>query len=138
MADERKKVIGPTWATIDSLTAPLTPEQRAELRARSATARSQAKAAAGRCLELKAMFEASVSEQAQWRESMTRVLPELREAVGRYARCLKDEGAPPEQMLVLVKEALHEALPSTARGSSAILDMSVGCAIEAYYGLTAA
>ena len=33
---------------------------------------------------------------------------------------------------------LHEWLPSFVSGSSIILDMSVGCAIEAYYELTAA
>lgn len=138
MADEPRKGITAADVMSGDRSAPLTPEQRAELRARSATARAHAKAAAGRCLELRMQFEASVSEQAEWRESLTRVLPELRESVGRYARCLKDEGAPPEQMLVLVKEALHEALPSFASGSSIILDMSVGCAIEAYYGLSAA
>ena len=113
--------------------APSSPEPRAQLRARSAIARASAKAAAARCLELKSKFEASISERAHWRESLTRVLPELRESVGRYARCLKAEGAPPEQMLVLVEEALHEALPSSMSGASAILDLSAGCAIEAYY-----
>lgn len=138
MADEPRKAIAAAEIMSGERSASLTPEARAQLRARSATARANAKAAATRCLELKLKFEASVSEQAQWRESLTRVLPELRESVGRYARCLKAEGAPPEQMLVLVKEALHEALPSSMSGASAILDMSVGCAIEAYYDLTAA
>ena len=76
--------------------------------------------------------------QAQWRESLTRILPELRESVARYARCLKDEGALPEQMLVHVKAAVHEALPTFTPESSAILDMSVGCAIKAYYEQSAA
>ena len=119
-------------------TASLSPEQRTALRTRSAVARALAQAAATHCLALKARFEASAAEEAQWRESLTRALPELRESVTRYVRCLKDEGAAPEQMLVLVKNALHEALPRTAPGSSAILDLSVGCAIEAYYELTAA
>ena len=120
------------------LSGTLTAEQRTEMRARSAAARASAQASAARCLELKMQFEANVSEQAQWRQSLTRVLPELRESIARYARCLKEEGARPEQMLVLVQEALHEALPAYALESSALLDLSVGCAIEAYYGLTAA
>ena len=138
MADERKRQVAAAETPSGEVNGSLTPEQRTQLRERSATARINAQAAAARCLELRIKFEASVAEQAQWRESLTRVLPELRESVGRYARCLKEEGAAPEQMLVLVKAALHEALPSSAVAASAILDMSVGCAIEAYYEQTAA
>ena len=138
MTNEPDKSRAAAEASAGEVRGALTPEQCAELRARSATARANAKAAAARCLELRRTFENSISEQAQWKASLTRVLPDLRESVGRYARCLKSEGAAPEQMLVLVKEALHEALPSYVAGSSVILDMSVGCAIEAYYELTAA
>lgn len=138
MADERGNPNTAADIIRRDMSASLTSEQSARLRERSAAARASARAAAARCLELRIQFEASVSAQAQWRESLTRVLPELRESVGHYARCLKDEGAPPAQMLVLVKEALHEALPNSVPASSAILDMSVGCAIEAYYDLTAA
>ena len=138
MADEPKKDPSSSEAMGDKALGSMNSEQRAELRARSSAARANAQAAAARCLELRLQFEASIAEQAQWRESLTRVLPELRESVSRYARCLRAEGAAPEQMLVLVKEALHQALPSFAPASSAILDMSVGCAIEAYYEQTAA
>lgn len=138
MADERTTPRAAPDTTVSDTSAMLTAEQRAQLRERSAEARSNARAAAARCLELRMKFEASVAAQAEWRESLTRVLPALRESVGHYARCLREEGAPPEQMLMLVKEALHEALPSSVPASSAILDMSVGCAIEAYYDLTAA
>lgn len=137
MAEQPEKLHAAAEDT-EGVSGTLTAEQRSQLRERSAAARANAKAAAARCVELKAQFEASVSEQAEWRASLTRVLPELRESIARYARCLKDEGAAPEQMLVLVKEALFEVVPSAASGASALLDLSVGCAIEAYYGQTAA
>ena len=138
MADEPKKQTSSSDTIAGEARGSMDPEEHAELRARSSVARANAQAVAARCLELRVKFEASVAEQARWRESLTRMLPELRESVSRYVRCLKAEGAAPEQMLVLVKEALHQALMSSAVASSAILDMSVGCAIEAYYEQTAA
>lgn len=137
MADEPTNEHASPDTIVSDASETMSPEQRVELRARSGVARANAQAAAARCVDLRTKFEASVSEQAQWRESLTRVLPELRESVARYARCLRDEGAAPEQMLVLLKEALHQALPSSATASSVILDMSVGCAIEAYYDTAA-
>ena len=130
MADERTKPIAAARGTRVETSGALT---AAELRESSSTARAHAKAAAARCLELKLRFEASAAEQARWKESLTRVLPDLHDAVARYARCLRAEGAAPERMVILVKHALHEALPAVACGSSIILDLSVGCAIEAYY-----
>lgn len=57
----------------------------------------------------------------------------LREAVRRYATCLRDEGVPPERALVLVKSAVRDAVaPDTAAGVGIMLD-AVRWAIDGYY-----
>jgi len=131
MAAESSKSPRATEPTAGQVTRSLTPEQRAQLRTRSREAREFAQVAAARCHELRAEFEARLSEQAQWRESFTRV-PELRDSISRYARCLRDEGEQPQRMLLLVKEAVHEAIPSIETRQP-VLDLAIGFAIKAYY-----
>lgn len=115
----------------------LTPEERAQLRARSMAARDHAQLAAVRCHELQREFETRVADYARWRESLDRAMPDLREWVARYARCLKEEGEAPQRMLVLVKQAVHEVVPSSEPDASTVLDLVVGFAIQAYYDTAA-
>jgi hypothetical protein len=57
----------------------------------------------------------------------------LREAIRRYATCLRDEGEPPERALVLVKAAVRDAVASdTPTGVGIMLD-AVRWAIDGYY-----
>ncbi|HET7458602.1 MAG TPA: hypothetical protein VFJ74_13230 [Gemmatimonadaceae bacterium] len=57
----------------------------------------------------------------------------MREAIRRYAACLRDEGEPPERALVLIKTAVRDAVaPDTPTGVGIMLD-AVRWAIDGYY-----
>ncbi len=53
-------------------------------------------------------------------------------AVGALARHLRHEGAPPQRMLVVVKDAVRAAVPE-ALGGRELMSDAVRCGIEAYY-----
>ena len=60
---------------------------------------------------------------------------ELRDSVTAYVRHLRDDGVPPERMLVLVKSALRESTPLEldALEARALMEDVVRWSVDAYY-----
>ena len=60
---------------------------------------------------------------------------ELRPSVIAFVRRLRDDGVPPEAMLVEVKAVLRDALPAELepRDAQALVDDAVRWSIDAYY-----
>jgi hypothetical protein len=68
-------------------------------------------------------------------QASTPLRAELRASVTAYVRHLRDDGVPPERMLVLVKTAMRESTPSELDSQEArtLLEDVVRWSVDAYY-----
>lgn len=61
---------------------------------------------------------------------------QLRRSVEAYVLCLRQEKLPPENVVILVKSAVREALPYhvSAKETRELIDEVVRWSVEAYFG----
>ena len=76
-----------------------------------------------------------VSGSSSLVQASTALRAELRTSVTAYVRHLRDEGVPPERMLVLVKSTLRESTPADldALEARALMEDVVRWSVDAYY-----
>jgi hypothetical protein len=111
----------------------LTPEERKALLARADEARSNSRVAAARCALLLAAAEVRVRETEATIEEAREIMNELEKNVRSYARVLRQSDTPPDQALLLVKEAIAFEIPARNLATRRLLDdVAVWC-IDAYY-----
>jgi hypothetical protein len=110
-----------------------TPDERADLRLRSAEARAVAKVATARYAALVIECQRGFLRAKELRDQVDAARQELRGTVSRYADLLKQLDTPPEQTLRLVKNMVDESTPRAAESFDVMSDVVRWC-IEAYYG----
>jgi hypothetical protein len=111
----------------------MTPDERAEMRLRSADARAAAKAATERYAAVLLESQRRIVQSREVREHVESARQELCDTVSRYAVLLKQLETPPERTLCLVKGMVDE---STRRSADRInvMNEAVRSCIEGYYG----
>ncbi|HKG95278.1 MAG TPA: hypothetical protein VKA84_25390 [Gemmatimonadaceae bacterium] len=121
--------------------ARLSDARKEELRAvltRSAAALARAQALSVRHRALRESTTAAMQDNRGARDEAQRARDGLREAVCRYVAVLREDGAPPERVVTLVKSATSPELSAPAVGGDAqasrvLLAEVVSWCIDAYY-----
>jgi len=107
--------------------------QRA-LMQRLATATEQARDATERYVEISRQCDLSVGQSRQLLAASREVREQLRDVVSSYVSILRRDGAPPERVIVLVKEAVEASdLPLEIGRRRALMEEVVRWAVDAYY-----
>lgn len=109
-----------------------------ELLTRSATAVAHAQALVARQNALLERTSVAMTENRATRDETQQARATLQEAVRRYVAVLRDDGAPPERVVALVKTAAGPAIaePATvgdAQASRVLMAQVVTWCIDAYY-----
>jgi hypothetical protein len=104
-----------------------------EARRPDATAVAEVQARAARCVAIQERLLARVALQDAVDDQLNRAAADFAEAVARYSHILKTAGAPPERVLVSLKEALNKTLPRSQPETHELLALAVKSAVEAYY-----
>lgn len=111
----------------------LTPDERKALLARAEDARSNSRVAAARCALLLAASEVRVKETEATLDEAREIMNLLEQNVRAYARVLRQCDTPPDQALLLVKEAIAFEIPSRDMATRHLLDEVAFWCIDAFY-----
>ena len=111
----------------------LTPEERKALLARAEEARANSRVAAARCALLLAAADVRIRKTDATIDETREVMAELEKNVRSYARVLRQFDTPPDQALLLVKEAIAFEIPVHSLGTRHLLDEVALWCIDAYY-----
>ena len=111
----------------------LTPEERKSLLARAEEARANSRVAAARCALLLAASEVRVKRTEATLEEAREIMYQLEQNVRFYATVLRQFETPPDQALLLVKEAIAFEIPVRNLATRHLLDDVAFWCIDAYY-----
>ena len=111
----------------------LTPEERKALLARAEEARANSRVAAARCALLLTASEVRVRQTEATLGEAREIMGQLEQNVRIYAGLLRKFDTPPDQALLLIKEAIAFEIPTRDLATRHLLDEVAFWCIDAYY-----
>jgi len=109
-------------------------ETKRALMQRLAVATATAREATDRYVEIQRECDVTVDEASRLLAASRELREQLRSVVSSYVSLLRREGAPPERVIVLVKEAVEMSeLALDVGGRRALMEEVVTWVVDAYY-----